>query len=181
MGPPTLILGGGFGDIAAGVERRRLLGPEHAVVLVDCKPAFKMGLRKLWELVWCATIAGGSRQRCLPERHGIESVEVEAEVSSIDTAGRAADTTAGKLPGNHVVIAPGAVSRPDLVPGPVECGHDVWAFAGVPAAARGLASFDGGRIVVLGHYLDLRVVLQPAEPIPVACAGARPNGSEALQ
>src|SRR5271169_5658090 len=126
MGPRTLILGGGFGGIAAGVERRRLLGPEHVVVLVDRRPAFTMGLRKLWELVWCATIADGSRQRSLPGRHGIESVEVEVEieveieVSSIDTAGRAADTTAAKPAGNHVVIALSAVSRPDLVPGLVE-------------------------------------------------------------
>jgi len=179
MGPRTLILGGGFRGIAAGVELGRLLGPEHAVVLVDHKPAFTMGLRKLWELVEHATIADGSRQRCLFGRHGIDSIEVE--VSSIDTAGRAAETTDGKLPGNHVVIAPGVVSRPDLVPGLVECGHDAWAVAGVPAAARALAGFDGGRIVVLGQDPDLCAVLQPAEPIPVACAGARPNGSEALQ
>jgi hypothetical protein len=78
-------------------------------------------------------------------------------------------------------MALGAVSRPDLVPGLVEYGHDVWAFAGVPAAARALAGFDDGRIVVLGQDLDLCAVLQPVEPIPVVCAGARPNGSEALQ
>jgi len=150
-------------------------------VLVDRRPAFTMGLRKQWELVWCATIADGSRQRSLLGRHGVESDEVEIEVSSIDTAGRAADTTAGKPAGNHVVVPVSAVSRPDLVPELVEYGHDVWAFAGVPAAARALVGFDGGRIVVLGQDLDLCAVLQPTEPTPAACARARTNGSEALQ
>ena len=61
MSARTLILGGGFGGIAAGVELRRLLGDEHEVVLVDRKPEFAMGLRKLWELVGHGTIAEGSR------------------------------------------------------------------------------------------------------------------------
>lgn len=52
MSVRTLILGGGFGGIAAGVELRRLQ-PEHEVVLVDRKPGFAMGLRKLWS--WSAT------------------------------------------------------------------------------------------------------------------------------
>jgi NADH dehydrogenase FAD-containing subunit len=63
MSGRTLILGAGFGGIAAGVELRRLLGSGHEVVLVDRKRAFAMGLRKLWDLVGNGTIADGSRQR----------------------------------------------------------------------------------------------------------------------
>ena len=61
----TLILGGGFGGIAASVELKRLLGDDHEVVLVDRKPEFTMGLRKLWALVGHGTIAEGSRARAL--------------------------------------------------------------------------------------------------------------------
>lgn len=142
----TLILGGGFGGIAAGVELRRLQ-PEHEVVLIDRKPAFAMGLRKLWEVVGHGTVADGSRERRLLERHGIEFVE--AEVTSIDVAGRSAETSAGSFSADHLVVALGAVSRPDLVPGLAKHGLDVWAFAGVAPAARSLADFGGGRIVVL--------------------------------
>ena len=70
----TLVLGGGFGGIATAVELRRLLGDDHEVVLVDRKPEFAMGLRKLWELVGHGTIADGSRSRALLARHGIEVV-----------------------------------------------------------------------------------------------------------
>jgi len=163
MAGRTLILGGGFGGIAAGVELRRLLGPEHAVVLVDRAPAFAMGLRKLWELVGLGTIAEGSRPRSLLARHGIEFVE--AEIREIDTAGRAAETSAGRLAGDHLVIALGAVSRPDLVPGLIEHGHDVWAFAGAAAAARALAGFDGGRVLVL-----VAGAPYPCPPAPYECA-----------
>jgi hypothetical protein len=124
MSGRTLILGGGFGGIAAGVELRRLLGSAHEVVLVDRERAFAMGLRKLWELVGRATVADGSRDRRLLERHGIEFVE--AEITSIDAAGRSAETSTGRLSADHLIVALGAVQRPDLAPGLGEHGHDIW-------------------------------------------------------
>jgi sulfide:quinone oxidoreductase len=163
VGGRTLILGGGFGGIAAGVELRRLLGADHEVVLVDRKPAFAMGLRKLWELAGTGTVAEGSRERRVLARHGIEFVE--AEVTSIDAAARAVATTAGELSCDQLVIALGAVSRPDVVPGLVEHGHDVWAAAGAPAAATALARFEGGRVVVL-----VAGAPYPCPPAPYECA-----------
>lgn len=162
MSGRTLILGGGFGGIAAGVELRRLQ-PDHEVVLVDQTPAFAMGLRKLWELVGTGTVAQGSRQRRLLERHGIEFVQ--AEITSIDPAGRSAETSAGTVSADHLIVALGAISRPDLVPGLVEHGHDVWAFAGIAAAANALADFDGGRVVVL-----VAGAPYPCPPAPYECA-----------
>jgi sulfide:quinone oxidoreductase len=143
----TLVLGGGFGGIAAATELKARLGDDHEVILVDRRPRFTMGLRKLWELVGIGTIADGSRERRLLERHGIEVVA--ATIESIDPAACAADTTEGRLEGDYLVIALGAEARPDLVPGLAEHGHDVWSFAGVPDAASALAAFDGGRLLVL--------------------------------
>ena len=162
MSGRTLILGGGFGGIAAGVELRRLQ-PDHDVILVDRKPSFAMGLRKLWELVGHSTVAEGSRERRLLDRHGIEFVE--AEITSIAAAGRSAETSAGTLSADRLVIALGAVSRPDLVPGLREHGHDVWAFAGVGPAARALADLDGGRVAVL-----VAGAPYPCPPAPYECA-----------
>ncbi len=163
MSRRTLVLGGGFGGIAASVELKRLLGDDHEVVLVDRKPAFTMGLRKLWELVGHGTIAEGSRSRSLLERHGVRVVQ--EEILSIDPAERAAETSGGRLEGDHLVIALGAVSRPDLVPGLAEHGHDVWGFAGVPAAAEALARFEGGRLLIL-----IAGAPYPCPPAPYECA-----------
>jgi sulfide:quinone oxidoreductase len=159
----TLILGGGFGGIATAVELRRLLGDGHEIVLVDRKPQFAMGLRKLWELVGHGTIADGSRSRGLLARHGVEFLPME--ITAIDASGRRAETADGWLKGDRLVVALGAVSRPDLVPGLAAHGHDVWDFAGVSAAAEALRAFDGGRIVVL-----VAGAPYPCPPAPYECA-----------
>jgi sulfide:quinone oxidoreductase len=159
----TLILGGGFGGIAAAVELRQRLGDDHEIVLVDRKPEFAMGLRKLWELVGHAPVSDGSRPRALLERHGVDVRQVE--ITAIDAGGRAADTTEGRLEGDHLVIALGAESRPDLVPGLAEHGNDVWAFEGVAGAAEALRAFDGGRLLVL-----VAGAPYPCPPAPYECS-----------
>ena len=163
MSERTLVLGGGFGGIATAVELRRLLGGDHEVVVVDRKPDFAMGLRKLWELVGLATIAEGSRARSLLGRHGIEVLQ--AQITSIDPAARRAETSAGWIEADRLVVALGAVSRPQLVPGLAEHGHDVWAFDGVARAADALRAFEGGRMVVL-----VAGAPYPCPPAPFECA-----------
>ena len=162
MSARTLVLGGGFGGIATAVELRRLLGDDHGIVLVDRKPEFAMGLRKLWELVGHGAIADGSRSRALLARHGVEFLQTQ--INGIDPSGRRAETADGWLDGDHLVVALGAVSQPDLVPGLPENGHDVWSFAGVPAAVEALKAFDGGRIVVL-----IAGAPYPCPPAPYEC------------
>jgi sulfide:quinone oxidoreductase len=159
----TLILGGGFGGLSVATELRPLLGDDHEVVLVDRAERFAMGLRKLWELVGHATVAEGSRPRASLRARGIDVVR--SEIRAIDPDARAADTDAGRLDGDHLAIALGAVSRPDLVPGLAEHGHDVWSFAGVPSAASALGRFGGGRIVVL-----IAGAPYPCPPAPFECA-----------
>jgi len=163
MSARTLVLGGGFGGIATAVELRRLLGDDHEIVLVDRKPEFTMGLRKLWVLVGHGTIADGSRSRSLLARHGVEFLQTE--IKAIDPSGRRTETSDGWLDGDHLVVGLGAVSRPDLVPGLPEHGHDVWSFAGVPPAAEALRAFDGGRILVL-----IAGAPYPCPPAPYECA-----------
>lgn len=162
MSTRTLILGGGFGGTATAVELRRLLGDDHEVVLVDRSAQFTMGLRKLWALVDHGTIAEGSRSRALLARHGVEFLE--RKITAIDPSGRRAETSEGWLEGDHLVVALGAVSRPDLVPGLSQHGHDVWSFGGVPAATEALRAFDGGRILVL-----IAGAPYPCPPAPYEC------------
>lgn len=158
----TLVLGGGFGGITVATELKRLLGTEHEVVLVDRNESFSMGLRKLWELVGHATIAEGSRSRDLLASHGIRVVRDEIE--SIDVAARAAQVGGSTLEADYLVVALGAVQRPDLVEGLAELGHDIWSTAGIPGASAALAGFDGGRIVVL-----IAGAPYPCPPAPFEC------------
>lgn len=159
----TLILGGGFGGIAVATELKRLLGDEHDVVLVDRAERFSMGLRKLWELVGHATIADGSRPRDALTRHGIRVVH--AGVEAIDADARAATMDGETLRGDYLVVALGAVPRPDLVPGLAEHGHDVWSTAGIPGATHALSDLHGGRVLVL-----IAGAPYPCPPAPYECA-----------
>jgi len=159
----TLVLGGGFGGISASLELKRLLGDDHDVVLVDRNPDFRMGLRKLWALVGLGTGAEGSRPRQLLAEKGV--TVVQEAVTEIHASSRAAQTSIGRIDGDHLVIALGAVSRPDLIPGLADYGHDVWGFAGIPGAADALERFRGGRLVVL-----VAGAPYPCPPAPYECA-----------
>ena len=159
----TLILGGGFGGLTVATELRVRLPAEHEITLVDRKEHFSMGLRKLWELVGHATIAEGSRSREALAARGIEIVR--DEILEIDPSRRAVTTGSGTIEADRLVVALGAASRPDLVPGLAVHGHDVWDVAGVPAAAEALSRFEGGRILVL-----VAGAPYPCPPAPYECA-----------
>ena len=158
----TLVLGGGFGGITVATELKRLLGDEHDVTLVDRAERFSMGLRKLWELVGHATIAEGSRHRDLLAAQGVRVVRDDVE--SIDVDGRSASVGGEDLQADYLVLALGAVPRPDLVTGLAEHGHDMWSTAGVPGAAHALAALDGGRVLML-----ISGAPYPCPPAPYEC------------
>jgi sulfide:quinone oxidoreductase len=159
----TVILGGGFGGVSVATELRRLLGDGHRIVLIDRSERFVMGLRKIWELVGHATLADGSRPLRMLADRGIEVVH--GEIRAIDPDARAAETDHGRVAGDHLVVALGAVARPDLVPGLAGNGHDVWSADRVPAAAQAFARLDGGRVVML-----VAGAPYPCPPAPFECA-----------
>ena len=163
MSARTLVLGGGFGGISAALELKQLLGDDHEVVLIDRNPDFRMGLRKLWALVGLGTVADGSRPRQLLRNRGV--IVVQEVITEIHAASRGAQTPIGRIDGDHLVVALGAVSRPDLVPGLADYGHDVWGFPGVPAATDALERFRGGRLVIL-----VAGAPYPCPPAPYECA-----------
>jgi sulfide:quinone oxidoreductase len=142
-----LVLGGGFGGITVATEVIRALGPDHPVTLIDRSETFMMGLRKLWGLVGIAPMSEGQRSRSNLAEPGIRVVRTE--ITAIDPAARRVTTNDGVFEADYLVVALGAESRPDLVPGLKEHAHNVWDPAGVPAAAEALSRFEGGRLAVI--------------------------------
>jgi sulfide:quinone oxidoreductase len=159
----VLVLGGGFGGIAAALEARARCGDAAEVVLVDRSPAFSMGLRKLWEVFGIGTIAEGSRPRARLCEHGIDVRRQTVE--HVDLEQRAATVDGELLGADFLVVALGVQPRPDLVPGLSRHGHDVWDPANVAATRTALEAVDGGRILIViagGPY--------PCPPAPFECA-----------
>jgi sulfide:quinone oxidoreductase len=161
----TLILGAGFGGLTVATELRELLGPdpEHEIVLVDRRPYFLMGLRKLWALVGLGSLEEGSRARERLDRRGLRFVQ--EKVRTIDPGRRAAETDSGWIEADHLVVALGAEPRPDLVPGLAEHGHNVWEAAAVPALKQALDGLDEGTIAIV-----IAGVPYTCPPAPYECA-----------
>jgi sulfide:quinone oxidoreductase len=160
----TLILGAGFGGLTVATElRQQLGGTDHEIVVIDRGQHFLMGLRKLWALVGLGSLEDGSRSRTLLDERGIRFLQ--REVVAIDPEARTVMTDNGSIAGDYLVVALGAVPRPDLVPGLAEHGHNIWDPRAVPALIPVLERFERGRIAIV-----IAGVPYTCPPAPYECA-----------
>jgi sulfide:quinone oxidoreductase len=142
----VVVLGGGFGGIAAAVALRSRLPETDEVILVERRPTFVMGLRKNWALVGASTIAEGERPLSLLTSRGIR---VRAgTITAIDPVARAAEVDGERLDADALVIALGAQRDPDAIPGFREHAIDLYDVGAADAGAAAIDGFAGGRIVV---------------------------------
>lgn len=137
----VLVLGGGFGGLAAAHELRRLLPAEDEITVVAARDHFYVGFAKLWDLAGQRPLADGTRSLDALQRHGIGFVR--AEITAIDAAARRVETSAGALDADGLVIALGAGYGP--VPDGVHNLYDATALPAMRAAVEGLTE---GRLVV---------------------------------
>lgn len=142
----VLVLGGGFGGIATAIALRGRLPADDAVVLVERRRTFVMGLRKNWALVGTSTIAKGERSLAGLEARGIQVIA--GTVDSIDPGQRSAIVDGTRLDGDAIVVALGAQRDPDAIPGFREHAIDAYDASSSAAGASAIDRFEGGRIVV---------------------------------
>ena len=141
----TLVLGGGFGGIAAAV-RLRELRPDDEVVLVDQGDRFLMGFRKNAGIAGTGDMLEGSRPLAALDRQGIRVVR--ATVTSIDPGGRVAEVAGERIEADVLLVALGVDLHPEAVPGLAEYGINAYDPGHVPAAAAALAAAQDGRVVI---------------------------------
>ncbi len=146
MPPRLLILGAGFGGLAAATTLRQRAGEGVDLLLVDAASAFMMGLRKLWLLDGRGTRAEGTRDRRALVARGIPYRQGRVEV--IDPAGRWVTVDGDRLPYNYLIVALGAEPRLDLIPEGVSGAFNLYAADDAEALGRRLAGFERGRIVI---------------------------------
>lgn len=153
----ALILGGGFGGIAAAITLRRLLEPSDEVLLVERRPTFAMGLRKNWALTGIEPHEVGERPLARLAEQGIEVWR--ASITAIDPAALAAEVEvldpsgapSGRLEwlgGDALVVALGAERDVDRIPGLRAHAIDAYDPARTAEAAERIRAFSGGRVVV---------------------------------
>ena len=88
-----LILGGGFGGLAAAHELRARLPGNHEVSVVAADDHFYAGFAKLWDLVGARPLEQGTASLSTLEQHGIRFVQTRITTSP----GRASSRDRGWL------------------------------------------------------------------------------------
>jgi sulfide:quinone oxidoreductase len=141
-----LILGGGFGGLAAAHELRARLPNDHDVTVVAADDHFYNGFAKTWDLVGTRPLERGTASLSALERHGIRFVQTR--ITAIDPAERRVETEAGPFGADFLLVALGAGAGPrELLQlrGPA---HDLYDAEELPAMRADLARLDAGTLVV---------------------------------
>jgi sulfide:quinone oxidoreductase len=147
-GRTTLVLGGGLGGLTAARHLRRVLAPEHRVVLVERNQTFSLCMANLWLMTGeRQDPREGERDLSKLAERGIELMH--ATVEAIDPAARTVRTSAGTLQGDYLIVALGAAKTPEALPGFVEAALNLYESDGAQRIRKALDGFSGGRIVVL--------------------------------
>lgn len=142
----VLILGGGFGGIAAAHRLKQRLGDEVEVILVDRRPFFMVGFRKSWALVGESTLEEGQRHLDSLTRLGVRVMQ--DSITRIDPQARGATMGDQRIDGDALVVALGAELVPTAIPGFKEHAFNVYDPNDIPRAAQVLNEFQGGRLVI---------------------------------
>ena len=117
-------------------------------MVIERKQAFAARMAHLWVMTGeRPDPAQGARDLSDLTKTGIEIVR--AEIETIEPETRTVHTTAGTLTGDQLVIALGAETNPNGVPGLADAAFDLYDQRGALQLQRALAEFSGGRIVVL--------------------------------
>lgn len=159
----VLILGGGFGGIAAAVALRERLDPADEIVLVDRRTTFVMGLRKNWAVLDAGALSQGERPLTLLADRGIRVVT--GTISAIRPAELAAEVDGHQWDADALVVALGAERDPHGVPGFRERAIDIYDATQGDRARAAIEAFAGGRLVI-----GIFSVPHPCPPAPFELA-----------
>ncbi len=141
----VLILGGGFGGIAAAHRLKEKLGNEVEVILVDRRPYFMVGFRKSWGLIG-ESLEAGQRPLAGLNRFGVDVRR--GNVDSIIPLEKAAVIDGEKIEADALIVALGADLIPDAVPGFKDHAYNVYDPQDIPRAEKAISEFKGGRVVI---------------------------------
>lgn len=161
MGQRIVVLGGGIGGLVTASQLRKALPSEHEIVLVDRSQDHLFYPSLLWILLGWRTGKGIRKPLALLEKKGIRFLN--ATVESIDFEQRKAATSTVELNYDYLVIALGAGTSPEKLPGFSEDAHDLYSVSGVEEMRKQAGRMEKGRLVVLVSSIPFRCPAAPYE------------------
>lgn len=171
----VLILGGGFGGLAAVDTLRSTLGDSVDITLVDRNDRFFMGFAKLWDLGGIRPLDGGTAALARLADRGVNFVQ--ADVTAIDPEARRVETSAGTFDADALLVALGAPNNPAhrqlLQAGGA---HDLYDAASLPAIHHALDTIESGRVLVALLGMPFKCPPAPFEAVLIVDEVLRRRG-----
>ena len=143
----TLILGGGFGGLAAAYTLRALIPLDHKIVMIDKTASFHVGATKTWVM-----LGEKSREKILRDRKSLIPGNVdflEAEIEAVNPALGEVRTNKGNRKADFLIIALGADVNMSAVTDIPQHAHTFYTVEGAVRLEKALKAFNGGEIVIL--------------------------------
>lgn len=161
MGKHILILGGGFGGLAAADTLRKGLSPEHKITIVDQQRLFFMGLTKLWVINGTRQVGENPGNRTHLADHGIDFIE--GEVNAINHAGHEVRVGKTRLNYDYLIIALGAEYSTGSPTGVGRYAKNLYTESGCAEIRDLLRSMTAGTVTVLVCGLPFKCPPAPYE------------------
>ena len=142
-----LILGGGFGGLAAANELRQNLPSDVKITIIDKKDYFMMDLVKLW-------ILNGTREFELSKKP-LQSVTkkgidfINEEILKIDLKKKLVTTKSRELSYDYLIIALGVDLAPEQINGLSEHGLILYDINDIPKIHEAIKKIKSGKIAMV--------------------------------
>lgn len=141
-----VILGGGFGGLAAANELRANLTQDTRITIIDKKDWFMMDLVKLWIINGTREFESSKRQIENVTKKGIEFVN--EDVLKIDPANKSVRTRYRQFHYDFLILALGVELAPEQIPGLKENGFILYDINDVPKIRDTIRNMKSGKIVM---------------------------------
>jgi sulfide:quinone oxidoreductase len=156
-----VILGGGVGGLVVVNELRRLVDPEHRIVLVEKNLQHAFAPSFLWLMTGDRRAEEISRDVRQLLRRDVELLHGEAR--GIDLAAHRVETSAGSVAYDFLVVALGAELAPGSIPGLAESAQTFYTLDGAANLHTALQNFGGGKIAIVVAGLPFKCPAAPYE------------------
>ena len=146
--PHVVILGGGFGGLAAANEIRNSLDSSKVkITIIDKKDWFMVGYAKLWIMNGTRTFENsiGSLDK-LPKK---QINFIKDEIIEINPKNSFIKIKSGKISFDFLIISMGAILAPEKIPGLVENGFNLYDHNQLNQINKKLNEIKSGKIAIV--------------------------------
>jgi sulfide:quinone oxidoreductase len=139
-----LIIGGGFGGLAAANELRKNLPSDVKITVIDKKDYFMMDLVKLWIIKGTRKFETSKRPLNTITKKGIDFVN--EQVMLVDAVQKKVKTTSKEFSYDYLIVAAGVELAPEKIPGLSENGMILYDLEDVPKIRQKILDMKSGKI-----------------------------------